>query len=107
MARLNANDSEDVKREKLRLDLEKFRIQEAYKTWRILGLGLLATVMVAITAWAVVRMTDKPAWLVLGLAIVSLFGGQTIWMTSIERRIHQLVARKRGDRRGDDAEDQS
>ncbi len=87
MARPNPNDSEEVKIEKLRLDLEKYRIQEAHKTWRYLGLGFLATVAIGIIAWAMVRMTDRPAWLELGLAVLSLLGGQTILLVQSHRRL--------------------
>ena len=58
MARPNANDSEEVKLEKLRVDLEKFRALEQHKTVRSLGLASFGTVSLGVIAWAVVRVTD-------------------------------------------------
>ncbi len=91
MARLNANDSEEVKLEKLRVDLEKFRALEAHKTTRYLGLGLLATISLGIVAWAMVRVTDKPAWLEVVLAMIALLSGPTFLLIRTRRRLKRTL----------------
>ncbi len=98
MARLRAGDSDELKLEKLRLnfELDKLRIIENGRTQRFLGSGVLATFFgsLATVAWAAVRLLDKPAWLVFGLAILTSLSGPILLAIETRRRLKREVARR-------------
>ena len=78
----------DVDLERIKAELERSRIICGTVRW---GLGWgFATVMVGIVAWAVVRMTDKPAWLSFALAVVGAAGGPSL----VVWRLAVVVARR-------------
>ena len=98
MARLNAGDSEEVKLAKIRNDfeLEKLKILERGKSLRFLGamMMLTATLCMAIIAWAAVRLTEKPPWLVFVLALIACFSGQLILIIQTRQRVQRARSRR-------------
>jgi len=101
MAKLKPEESDKVKLERIRSEIEQLRIIEGNKTRRHLGLGALATITTGILASAVVRMTEKPPWLVFGLAVVSAVGGQVIFSVGTARRMNRASERRPRGRRDD------
>jgi hypothetical protein len=91
MGKAKQTPADNAEAEKHRVGLEKLRIVEREKTKRLAILSFFGTVSLAIIAWAAVRMTDKPPWLVFALAILAAVGGPSIVMIRAERRLRREV----------------
>jgi hypothetical protein len=83
--------SDAVEIEKLRVGLEKLKILEREKTWRLGILSFFGTIAIGIIAWSTVRMTDKPSWLVFALAILAALGGPSVVMFRAEARLKREI----------------
>jgi hypothetical protein len=68
-------DSDPVRPDPEQVDI--LRIRETQKTLRYLILTFGIVTSLGLIAWAAVRMTEKPPWLVLALAILAASSGPT------------------------------
>lgn len=100
--------SDAVEIERLRVGLEKHKILEREKTWRLGILSFFGTIAVGIIAWSTVRMTDRPSWLVFALAVLTALGGPSIVMYRAEARLKREIKlreqRMMADVRGEESE---
>lgn len=89
MAKAKPGDAASIERH--RVALEKLRITEREKTKRLAIASFFGTIALGIIAWSVVRMTDRPPWLVFALAVLAACGGPSLMILRIERRLSRQI----------------
>ena len=87
MARPKSNASNATTNKLDKTELEWTRVIEREKTHRLATLCLFGTISVGIIAWAAVRITDKPPWLVFALSIVAVLTPPSLLIRSLWIRL--------------------
>jgi hypothetical protein len=67
---------EDIKLAQIKADLEKAKY--ICITIATCVLGILGTICISMIVWAIVQITDKPAWLEFALAILGSLGAPSL-----------------------------
>jgi hypothetical protein len=88
MARLKSQ--EDVDLAKIKADLERARLISNTVVWCFSIFW--GVVSIGIIAWATVQITDKPAWLELGLAILGAGSTPSVIAWRLYVRLKRLTA---------------
>ena len=77
-------------RPKNQFDVEMARVEETGWTIRFVTACACGTISLGAIAWAAVQIADRPAWLTLGLASLSLLAPPATWGIIHYRRVHRL-----------------
>jgi hypothetical protein len=94
MARLKTQ--EDVALARIKADVERSRLKSQTIIWCFVIIAFVACV--AIIAWAAVRITDKPAWLVFGLALLGAGGTPMYYAWRLQIRFNRAIDAIKADR---------